>query len=253
MGQAFRDFGLDPTQIAGAAYPPGRVLGYLEAHIEQGPVLDRCNLPLGVVQAIVGQSRLWLRFEGKAGHAGTLPMELRQDALAAAAEFVLLVEEQARSVESLRATVGTLTVAPGAVNVVPGTVRLSLDVRHGQDAVRERAATALLERAAALAGRRGVSFHVDGAEHHAAVFADPRLTGVLEEAAHTCGYAPQRMVSGAGHDAAVMASLAPMAMLFVRSPGGVSHHPDEAVRPEDVQAALEVMVAFLRLLTGGAA
>jgi allantoate deiminase len=251
LAAALRHFGLDPARLPEAAYPAGRILGYLEAHIEQGPVLDARNVPLGVVEAIVGQSRLWLRFEGKAGHAGTLPIELRQDALTAAAEFIIAVEEQARSVDGLRATVGTLSVAPGAVNVVPGSAQLSLDIRHPDDAVRQRALDTLLQQAAALAGRRGVRFQVDRAEHHHAVPADPYLNGILVESARAAGYAPLPMVSGAGHDAAVMASLAPMAMLFIRSPGGISHHPDEAVRLEDVQAALEVMVAFLHRLAGG--
>jgi allantoate deiminase len=250
LAAALRDFGLEPDRLSEAAYPPGRVLGYLEAHIEQGPVLESRNLPLGVVEAIVGQSRLGLRFEGKAGHAGTLPMELRRDALTAAAEFLLAVEEQARSVAGLRATVGTLAVSPGAVNVVPGTVRLSLDVRHPRDAIREQATATLLERAAAIGGRRGVGLHLDRADHHPAVPADARLTGLLEESARALGQAPLRMVSGAGHDAAVMAGLAPMTMLFIRSPGGVSHHPEEAVLPEDVQSALEVLVTFLRRLLG---
>jgi allantoate deiminase len=210
------------------------VLGYLEAHIEQGPVLDTRNLPLGVVEAIAGQSRIYLHFEGKAGHAGTLPMELRHDALAGAAEFVVAVEHHARSVEGLRATVGTLSVAPGAVNVVPGSAKLSVDVRHAHDVVREQATAALLAQAAAIAGRRGLGFVVDHAEHHAAVPADRRLTDLLAESARAAGYAPLRMVSGAGHDAAVMAGLAPMTMLFIR--------------PEDVRAALEVIVAFLHRL-----
>ena len=253
LAAALRNFGLDPARLPAAAYPAGRVLGYLEAHIEQGPVLDTRNLPLGVVETIVGQSRLWLRFEGKAGHAGTLPMELRQDALSAAAEFIVAVEQHARSLDGLRATVGTLAVAPGAANVVPGSARLSLDVRHPQDGVREEAMVALLEQAARVAGRRGISLHVDHAEHHPAVPADRRLTGLLAESARAAGYEPLPMVSGAGHDAAVMAGLAPMAMLFVRSPGGVSHRPDEAVRPEDVRAALDVMVAFLHRLAGDSA
>jgi allantoate deiminase len=248
LAAAFRNFGLDPDRLPEAAYVPKQVLGYLEAHIEQGPVLDSRNLPLGVVEAIAGQSRLWVRFEGKAGHAGTLPMDLRQDALAAAAEFIGVVEHEARSSDGLRATVGTLSVAPGAVNVVPGSARLSLDVRHPHDAIRERATASLLEQAEMIAHRRGVRFHIDQAEHHPAVPADPRLTILLAESAREAGYATLRMVSGAGHDAAVMASLAPMTMLFLRSPGGISHHPDETVRPEDVQAALEVIVSFLRRL-----
>jgi allantoate deiminase len=250
LAAAFRSFRLDPARLSEAAYSSGQVLGYLEAHIEQGPVLDARNLPLGVVEAIVGQSRLWLRFEGKAGHAGTLPMELRRDALVAAAEFVVAIEHHARSADGLRATVGTLSVAPGAVNVVPGSAKLSLDIRHPQDGIRERATAALLEQADAIAARRSVTFHVDYVERHPAVPSDPRLTGLLAESARAAGYTPLRMVSGAGHDAAVMASLTPMAMLFVRSPGGASHHPEEAVLLEDVGAALEVMVEFLHRLAG---
>jgi len=245
VAAALRNFGLDPGRLAAAAYPPDQVLGYLEAHIEQGPILETRKLPLGVVESIVGQSRLWLRFMGKAGHAGTLPMELRQDALAAAGEFVVAVEQHARSVSGLRATVGALSVYPGAVNVVPGSVRLSLDVRHAQDSVREKAAATLLENAATIGRRRGLGMHVESAEHHGAVAADPHMTDCLVDAAQSVGYDPLRMVSGAGHDAGVMATLAPMTMLFLRSPGGISHHPDEAVALEDVRAALAVMVAFL--------
>ena len=252
LAEAQRRFGLDPARLADAAYPPGKVLGYLEAHIEQGPALDTLQLPLGVVEAIVGQSRCWLRFVGEAGHAGTLPMELRRDALAAAAEFVLTVEGHARSVDGLRATVGSLAVEPDAANVVAGLVRLSLDVRHPQDQVREQATAALLEQAAAIAGRRGVALQIDPLQSHAAVPTDPRLTELLAQSVAAAGYPVHRLVSGAGHDAAVMAAVAPMTMLFVRSPGGVSHHPAESVIPGDVTAALEVMVSFLHRLAGDA-
>jgi allantoate deiminase len=253
LAEAQRRFGLDPARLPEAAYPAGKVLGYLEAHIEQGPVLDTLHLPLGLVEAIVGQSRCWVRFVGKAGHAGTLPMELRRDALAAAAEFVLAVERHARSVDGLRATVGSLAVAPDAVNVVAGLAQLSLDVRHRQDQVRQQATAALLEQAATIADRRGVALQIDQSQAHAAVPTDPRLTDVLAQSVAAAGYSAHRMVSGAGHDAAVMAALAPMTMLFVRSPGGVSHHPAESVVPADVTAALEVMVAFLHRLAGVAA
>ena len=252
LSEALRRFGLDPTRVADAAYPADRVLGYLEAHIEQGPVLDNAKLPLGVVDAIVGTSRCWLRFVGQAGHAGTLPMALRQDALAAAAEFIAAVERHARSVDGLRATVGSLTVAPDAVNVVPGLARLSLDVRHPLDQVREQAVARLLEQGNAIAARRGVAFHMDQSDSRGAVPTDPRLTTLLAETVARAGYPVHRMASGAGHDAAVMAALAPVTMLFVRSPGGVSHHPAEAVVPRDVAAALEVMVAFLHHLAGDA-
>ena len=246
LGEALKRFGLDPAKLSQAAYPTQKVLGYLEVHIEQGPVLESHNLPLGVVEGIVGQTRAWLRFEGKAGHAGTSPMHLRHDALQAAAEFVMAVEKRASSVAGLVATVGSITALPGAVNVIPGTAKLSLDIRHLQDAIREQEYAFLLTQAVAIAARRGVSFHVDQCENHKAVPSDPFLTRLVEEAVAEGGYTVERMVSGAGHDAAIMASLTPMTMLFVRSPGGISHHPDEAVLPGDVAAALEVMTAFLR-------
>jgi allantoate deiminase len=250
LAEALRHFGLDPARLTEASYPAGKVLGYLEAHIEQGPILDNLHLSLGIVEAIVGQSRFWLRFVGQAGHAGTLPMEHRRDALTAAAEFILAVERRARPVDGLRATVGSVAVAPDAVNVVPGLARLSLDVRHPQDKARQQAAAAMLEQAGALAERRGVTLQIEQSQSHAAVPTDPGLTDLLAQSVAAAGYPVHRMASGAGHDAAVMANLAPMTMLFVRSPGGISHHPAESAAPADVTAALEVMVAFLHRLAG---
>ena len=245
VAEAIRHYGLDPSHISAAAYQPEQLLGYLEMHIEQGPVLESLNAPLGVVDGIAGQSRLWLRFEGKAGHAGTSPMELRLDALAAAAEFTLAVERLGRVKKGLRGTVGQITIAPGAVNVIPGLARLSLDLRHARDDVREPALASLLKQAQAIARHRGVRFAIEQQEHHAAVPSDPALTARLSEAVRAAGHPVHRLISGAGHDAAVMAKITPMAMLFVRSPGGISHHPAEAVLPEDVEAALAVTNHFL--------
>jgi allantoate deiminase len=245
LADAARNFGLDPALIPQAAYQRERVLGYLEVHIEQGPVLDALNLPLAVVEGIIGQSRLWVSFHGKAGHAGTLPMELRHDALTPAAEFVLAVERHARSVEGLRATVGMISVTPGVVNVVPGAAKLTLDLRHAQDSIRMKALAALLHQAEHIAEQRGVAFAVDYGENHPAVPTDTRLTGLLSQAVRAAGQTPHRMVSGAGHDAAVLASRMPAAMLFIRSPGGISHHPEERVQPLDVRLALEVVIRFL--------
>jgi allantoate deiminase len=250
MRTALADFGVVPGFLMHRAPRWPDCLGYLEAHIEQGPVLEAANLPLGAVEAIAGQSRLWLRFDGKAGHAGTEPMAMRRDALVAASEFVLSANETARSTEGLVATVGTLSVAPGAVNVVPGSVRFSLDVRHGDDTTREQAVTRLLEIAAAIGQDRRCSFHVDRREQHPATRSNDRLTSMLAAAAESLGNHLPRMVSGAGHDAVVMAGVCPMTMLFLRSIGGISHHPDEAVHPTDVHAALDVMVAFLERLAG---
>jgi len=249
MADAFLAFGLDPGRVAEAASTPGRVLAYLEAHIEQGPVLEAWGAPVGVVTAIAGQSRLWVAFEGRAGHAGAEPMDLRRDALPAAAALVLEAERLARSVAGLVATVGAIAARPGAVNVVPGSASLTLDVRHASDPIRERAVADLLAFAGATAAGRGLAFRVDEARHRAAVPADPRLGDLLASAAREAGVGePRRLVSGAGHDAAVLASLAPMAMLFVRSPGGISHHPAESVREGDVRVALDVMIRFVSAL-----
>ena len=175
MAQAFRSFGLDPARISEAAYSAGGIGSYLEVHIEQGPVLESLDARVGVVQAIAGQSRLWALIRGRAGHAGTLPMQGRRDALAAAAELVLEIERFAQEVRELRATVGSLSVEPGAVNVVPGTVRLCVDVRHADDETRTAAVAEIRARGVKLAARRDVDFAVVEEEHHRAVPADGHL------------------------------------------------------------------------------
>ncbi|HWC96617.1 MAG TPA: Zn-dependent hydrolase [Candidatus Sulfopaludibacter sp.] len=229
--EAIRDFGIDAAEDAAI----GReVKGYLEFHIEQGPVLDGKNLPVGVVTAIAGQARYTVRFEGRANHAGTTPMKLRKDALAAAAEWIGKVQKIARAVPGLVATVGQLEVVPGAVNVIPGEVTASLDVRHADDGVREAAERRML---------RGCQW--EERSKQAATPMDAAMVDALGEAVKQCGYRVCRMVSGAGHDAMIVAAKAPAAMVFLRSPGGVSHHPDEAVRTEDVAAALAVGARFL--------
>ena len=167
MADAFRSFGLDPARVGEAAYPAGRLLGYLELHIEQGPILETLGVPAAVVEAIAGQSRIWAELRGRAGHAGTTPMENRLDALAAAAELVLKVEWLARSIAGVRATVGALSVEPGASNVIPGTVRLSIDVRHAHDPVRLAAVSEILAQARTLADQRGVEFLVMQQEDNA--------------------------------------------------------------------------------------
>ncbi|RIH88875.1 N-carbamoyl-L-amino acid hydrolase [Meiothermus luteus] len=250
LAEAIRAFGLDPGQIPQAAYQPHRVRGYLEFHIEQGPVLESLGYPLGVVEAIVGQSRLELSFLGQAGHAGTTPMPLRRDALAGAAEWITWVEREARETPGLVATVGRIAALPGVANVIPGEVRLSLDVRHADDQVRAHAVAHLVGRAQQVALRRGLELAYQTLHEQPAVPCDPQLREALAQAVEAQGYPPYRMVSGAGHDAMVMASLCPVAMLFLRSPRGLSHHPEESVWPQDVAAALRVGLHFLRRLGG---
>ena len=219
-----------------AARDPAELLGYVEVHIEQGPELERLGEPLGVVTAIAGQSHAEVRFAGEAGHAGTVPMGARRDALAGAAEWVLAVEAAGPV-----ATVGELRVEPGARNVVPGLATLTLDLRDPDDGVRRAAVAGLRDRAGEIAARRGLTLTWEDRADVAAIRMDERLTGLL-------GRDLPRLVSGAGHDAGMMASIAPAAMLFVRCRGGVSHHPDESVEEADVAAALDALERFLRAL-----
>ena len=221
------------------------LLGYLEIHIEQGPVLEAAGRPLAVVPGIAGQTRILAGFTGKAGHAGTTPMALRHDALTAAARVVLEAERLAMEQPPLRATVGKLEVKPGAGNVIPGQVTFTLDVRHPDDAARESAITALHDYGERLALERGLIWHWEIKQSHPAVTCDPALTSLLGTAVAAGQDQVPAISSGAGHDAAVMAGVCPATMLFVRCRGGLSHHPDEYASPADLAAALEAAVRFV--------
>jgi allantoate deiminase len=247
LEQAIRNFGLDPSRIDEAALDP-QAFAYLEFHIEQGPVLDSLDKPLAVVEAIAGQTRVILVFTGQANHAGTTPMHLRHDALAGAAEWMGIVETEAKDVPGLVATVGSLEVQPGAANVIPGEVRLSLDVRHASDEVRTRAVDGLLQKAQEVARTRGLSSNWKLVSEQCAVKMDPALIQLAERALHAAGSPAERMVSGAGHDAMILARKVPSVMIFLRSPGGISHHPQETVRVEDVELALHAGVHFIEQL-----
>ena len=244
---AIRAFGLEPNEIP-AARVSEDAFAYLEVHIEQGPVLESEGLPLGVVSAIAGQTRMQFSFNGQANHAGTTPMQLRHDAMAAAAEWICAVERYAQATPGLVATVGRVQTFPGAGNVIAGKAAASLDVRHAEDAIR-RTALAKLVRAAEDAGAtRGVQVTAQTTSDEDAVAMDWALTEALREAGAGAGFGTKTMVSGAGHDARIVASRMPVAMLFLRSPGGLSHHPDERVLVEDVGAALATSLAFVRLM-----
>jgi allantoate deiminase len=248
MSVAIRAFGGDPNRIAEDRWNGGKLLGYCEVHIEQGPVLEASDVPVGIVSAIAGQSRQRLTFIGEAAHAGTVPMNRRKDALAAAAEFVLAVEAAARATAGLVATVGQLTVSPGAANVVPGEVVLSLDIRHADDAVRVAHAHRLQQTALDVAKRRGVSVESQPVTENHSVPCSPRLTSLVTRAVQELGHPAIQLASGAGHDAVVMAGLTDVAMLFVRCKGGISHHPAESVTEGDVAVAIDVLGKFLELL-----
>ncbi len=241
---AIRAFGGNPDDIPSDRRASDDLLGYVECHIEQGPVLESRGLPVGVVSAIQGQSGYNVTFIGQAGHAGTVPMTLRHDALIAASEFVLAVEAYAREQDGVVATVGQLALHPGASNVIPGRVTLSLDLRHPRDATRHAAGAALGERAEAIAARRGVAVRYDLLQDSPAVECSPALIDLLEQAIADAGHPVLSLPSGAGHDGMRMSALAPIAMLFIRCAGGISHNPAESVSAADVAVALDVLERF---------
>ena len=236
--KAIQDFGLHAEEIP-AAKMTDDVLCYVEFHIEQGPVLENLGRALGIVEAIVGQNRLEFTFSGHANHAGTTPMHLRHDALAAAAEWIVAVETAARETPDLVATVGFVQAKPGAVNVIAGEVLATLDIRHASDAIRAQALDDLIRRAQAIAAKRTVSVEWRTLLAQDAVAMDPFLTNQIEHAIRSSGCQPHRMTSGAGHDAMILAEKVPSAMIFLRSPGGISHDPAESVHLDDVAKALD--------------
>ena len=245
IAQAIRDFGLDPDGLSDALLTPG-TFAFFEAHIEQGPVLEALNLPLGVVTTIIGQSRLGLTFHGQANHAGTTPMSFRKDALAGAAQWITEVEAYPSTDPELLATVGSIQASPGAANVIPGAVTVSLDVRHPSNDARLNAVGALVAKAEACAQSRGLTLTTVDRGAQASVPMDANLRKALSTAA--APYAPHAMPSGAGHDAMILARKLPATMLFLRTPGGLSHHPNESVSGEDIEAAITTGLRFLHSL-----
>ncbi len=248
---AMENFGLRPAEIPRAALGDG-TLAYLEFHIEQGPVLDSLGLPLGVVETIAAQTRMEFVFLGRANHAGTTPMHLRHDAIAAAAEWITAVESTAQSYPELVATVGQIAVKPGTINVIPGEARLTLDLRHESDDTCARAGEALVRLAEEIARRRGLALRRRVLLSQRAVEMDRFLVEQTEEAIRKIGCQPHRMVSGAGHDAMILAEKVPAAMIFLRSPDGISHDPAESVKIEDVAKALECGLQLLDQLASSA-
>jgi allantoate deiminase len=215
-------------------------------------VLESLGIPLGVVEGVAGQTRWEFTFLGRANHAGTTPMNLRHDAMSAAAEWIIEVERVAKRENGLVATVGRIAATPNATNVIAGQVGVSLDVRHKSDNVRTRAADFLAVQAQEIAHRRGLTVEQKVLLNQPAVSMDPFLTDQIEEAARKAGCSTHRMVSGAGHDAMILAQKIPTAMIFLRTPGGVSHHPSESVSVEDVAKALECGTLLLTQLASSA-
>jgi len=249
LADAFAAFGLPQTEPATAARRPGELLAFLEAHIEQGPVLEAEDLPIGIVTAIAAQKRLAVRFTGVAGHAGTTPMRLRRDPAPAAAEAILAVERICSGGEAgLVGTVGRMSAYPGGFNVIPGAVEISLDIRAETSAARDAAVERVLAEIDAIAARRGLGASSELLQALPECACDPALIGRLGVAVQAVGVTPRRLPSGAAHDAMSLAALCPTAMLFIRCAGGVSHNPAEAVRADDCALAALAMLAFIDIL-----
>jgi allantoate deiminase len=245
MREALTQFGLDPAKIALAARIRGSVLAYAELHIEQGPVLEAEGLPVGVVTAINGVNRFVVEITGLAGHAGTVPMGLRQDALAAAAECVLTIEARARDAPELVATVGQIEAQPGATNVIPGKVRFTIDVRSPRDADRLAAVADVKAAIAASCTRRNVSVEITQTHQGGTATCAPWLMDQLGRAIAAEGLAVRTLPSGAGHDGMAIIDLADICMLFVRCERGISHNPAEAITLEDIDVSTRVFLRFI--------
>jgi allantoate deiminase len=246
MREAMIRFGLDPDHIGAAARAPSELLAYVELHIEQGPVLEAQNLPVGVVTAIAGATRLAASITGMAGHAGTVPMGLRRDALAGAAECIVRIEELCRTDEGgLVGTVGYIHAMPGATNVIPGQVSFTIDLRAPTDTHRRKAVADIVRQIEAIAKRRQLSLQIDVTHENRTVPCAPWLKAQVAEAVAGQGFRVFELPSGAGHDGMAMIDIADVAMLFVRCRGGVSHHPDEHVELADADAGARVLLRLI--------
>jgi hydantoinase/carbamoylase family amidase len=251
MAQALRDAGFDPDGVGGARIDPATVHALVELHIEQGAVLESSGDSIGVVTAIAAPHDLRVVFRGAATHAGATPMDLRRDALAGAAEWMLALEDAAVASPSAStvATVGVLRVQPGAINVVPGEVELEVDVRDSDRAARDAVVGAALERARAIALRRDLEVEASTIVEDAPVPCAPGVIAAIEEACGALGLSHRRMTSGAYHDAMILGGRVPIGMLFVPSAGGISHHPDEYTAPAQIDRGTAVLAAALARLS----
>ncbi|WP_198400210.1 allantoate amidohydrolase [Bradyrhizobium pachyrhizi] len=246
MRDALIQFGLDPDHIGKAARARRELLGYVELHIEQGPVLEEKALPVGVVTAISGATRLAASLTGVAGHAGTVPMKLRRDALAGAAECIVAIEQFCRSDEQgLVGTVGYVNAMPGATNVIPGKVSFTMDIRSQNDMHRKRAVADIVRQIEAIAKRRDLALQIDVTHENRSVPCAPWLKSQIAEAVAAEGYAAFELPSGAGHDGMAMVDVADIGMIFVRCRGGISHNPAEHVELADADTGARVLLRFV--------
>jgi allantoate deiminase len=245
MEQAMRAFGIEPERISQVARKKGEVLAYAELHIEQGPVLEAEGLPVGVVTAINGFSRLRVTLSGAAGHAGTVPMNLRRDALVAAAECITAVERNAKAHSEVVGTVGRIEASPGAINVIPGKVMFTVDIRAPKDDLRLACVAAVQRDIGDLCRKRKIDVEMQNLQEFGVTQCAPWLMEQMDRAVAAEGLKVRRLPSGAGHDGMAIRAIADIAMLFVRCKGGISHNPAEAISAEDAGAGARVLLQFI--------
>lgn len=250
LGELINKNGGEPSKIPSDALHPEECLGFYEVHIEQGPVLEKKNIPVGIVTSIAGQTRLEIIFKGKAGHAGTTPMSMRQDALCAAAVFISAIEHYAKDLSiPLVATVGKLITGPNVSNVIPEEVIFSLDVRSPENEIMEKALHELEGTAIKICEERNLTLNWKILQKNKPVYCDSGMCNLLQKAITKAGIDKIiKLPSGAGHDAVALSKIMPVSMLFVQCKDGISHHPDEFVKFEDIKAALSVSDNFVKEL-----
>ncbi|KQC47483.1 allantoate amidohydrolase [Geobacillus sp. FSL W8-0032] len=249
LAEAMEQLGMNPHHYRAAVRDPRTIRGYIELHIEQGPVLEQIGQACGAVSGIAGQSRYTFRIEGKSGHAGTVPIQWRKDALAGAAEVILAAEQMASQCDQLMMTVGKLSVFPGVSNVIPGAVEGTVDIRSIDDELRKSAINEFVRKCENIAQRRGLVCRFTEVMDSPAVLCSGHLTNVITDVLKEHGMAPVKLVSGAGHDAMALASITDVGMIFVRCKDGLSHHPDEFVSVEDIETGTNVLLDVIRKLT----
>jgi allantoate deiminase len=242
LAQAMREFGLDINRIRHGARN-NDINAFLEIHIEQGPVLEAQNLSVGIVNAIAGARRFKCVVTGMAGHAGTVPMVMRQDALAGAAEMILTIELIAKE-QNVVATVGKLSCLSGATNVISGKTEFSIDIRSEDDRQRDKAFAQIEQRLHKIAVNRRLTLDILQTHQASAVTCDKELQNKLACSIEKAEITPFTLTSGAGHDTMAMANICPVAMLFMRCAKGISHHPAEAICSNDVEQAMNVVLHF---------
>lgn len=249
MQEVMEGFGKNGTTLAQDAIPPNEWLGYFEMHIEQGPVLYDKNIPVAIVLSIAGQKRIAVTLNGMAGHAGTAPMDKRSDALTAAAECILKIENYAlQQKESLVATVGTLQIPHSAGNVIPGEVHFTIDIRSGDKNFLNDATSSIHSICNEVVNKRNITIQWQLVQETDPVATDKNLNHLLRKAITESDIPVVELVSGAGHDAVPVARIAPIAMMFIRCFKGISHNPLELAAPEDIAQALKVADAFMENL-----